>query len=90
VREALEGDALTAAYRALRDALHGGEAAAVAAFNRRLREHFECFVLEPDAPPLPIWRVELAAHVAQLVDERELVGHVQRRVAELGLLPLSP
>jgi hypothetical protein len=89
-RQAIEGDALAVAHRTLHDALRGGETAAVLEFNRRLREHFDAFVVDSDGSAVPIWKVEvpdpLARQLAKTLDAAEVAAYVERRVAELGLL----
>ena len=95
VREALEGDALAVAYRSLHDALHGGEAGAVAASSITA-----CVSIStpssstPTRAPLPIWKLEmpdpLARHLADTLDAPDVAAYIERRVTELGLRdPLS-
>jgi hypothetical protein len=90
VRRAIDGDALQIAYQSLRDALRGGETAAIADFNHRLRQHFDAFVIGDGVLPVPIWRVEapraLAAGLAPALAETHIAGYIERRVAELGLV----
>jgi hypothetical protein len=51
VRAALDGDALHGALRSLTETLTAGPSAEVAAFNRRLRDHFDGFVIDPEGGP---------------------------------------
>jgi hypothetical protein len=89
VRDALAGDSMAVALRALKADLRTGAADSVADFNRRLREHFEAFVIDADGTPIPLWRVQVpatvAAHVAGSVDHTALGASIARRVEELGL-----
>jgi len=90
VRHAIEGDALEAAYATLRSALDGGRSSAVLEFNRRLRQHFDAFVIDHHGNAVPIWKVEvpagMAAYLGDPVGSDAISGYVERRVAELGLL----
>jgi DNA invertase Pin-like site-specific DNA recombinase len=89
VQRAIEGDPLAIAHQELRDALRGGEAQAVREFNRRLREHFDAFVIDSDGTAIPIWKVEMPAPLARHLNEKlnsdAVAGYVSRRLDELGL-----
>lgn len=87
VRAALNGDALHGALRSVTDALTTGASAEVAAFNRRLRDHFDGFVIDPDGgPPIPLWKVQVPTHIEQPSTPREpLSGYLTRRAEELNL-----
>lgn len=89
MRAALDGDALHGALRSLTEALTG-PSAEVAAFNRRLRDHFDGFVIDPEGgPPVPLWKVQVPTHIEQPPGSSEpLSGYLTRRAAELNL-PLS-
>lgn len=80
---------MAVALRALKEDLRTGAAGSVADFNRRLREHFEGFVIDADGTPIPLWRVQVpatvAAHVAGAVDHAALGASIARRAEELGL-----
>jgi hypothetical protein len=70
--------------------LTAGPSAEVAAFNRRLRDHFDGFVIDPEGgPPLPLWKVQALTHIEQPPASSEpLSSHLARRAEELNL-PLS-
>jgi DNA invertase Pin-like site-specific DNA recombinase len=89
VQRAVEGDPLAIAHQELRDALCGGEAQAVREFNRRLREHFDAFVIDTEGTAIPIWKVEvpapLARHLNEKLDSDAIAGDVSRRLEQLGL-----
>jgi hypothetical protein len=87
VRAALDGDALHGALRSLTDTLTTGSSAEVAAFNRRLRDHFDGFVIDPEGgPPVPLWKVQVPTHIEQPRMPREpLSGLLARRAEELNL-----
>jgi hypothetical protein len=90
VRAALDGDALHGALRSLTETLTAGPSAEVAAFNRRLRDHFDGFVIDPEGgPPVPLWKVQVPTHIEQPPASSEpLSSHLARRAEELNL-PLS-
>jgi DNA invertase Pin-like site-specific DNA recombinase len=87
VRAALDGDALHGALRSLTDTLITGPSADVAAFNRRLRDHFDGFVIVPEGgPPVPLWKVQVPTQIEQPRMPREpLSGLLARRAEELNL-----
>jgi DNA invertase Pin-like site-specific DNA recombinase len=87
VRAALDGDALHGALRSLTDVLTNGPSAEVTAFNRRLRDHFEGFVIDADGgPPVPLWKVQVPTHIEQpTVPSEPLSGYLTRRAEELNL-----
>jgi hypothetical protein len=76
--------------RTLTDALTAGPSAEVAAFNRRLRAHFDGFVSDPDGgPPVPLGRSRSPTHIAQpAAPSQPPLAYVARRAEELNL-PLS-
>jgi hypothetical protein len=60
----------------------------VAAFNQRLREHFDAFVIDADGKPVPLWRVQVPATVARHVTatlDQEALGATSR-AEDLDLL----
>jgi hypothetical protein len=87
LRAALDGDALHGALRALTDTLSSGVGAEVAAFNRRLRDHFDGFVIEPEGGvPVPLWKVQVPAQIEQPpIPSEPLPGLLARRAAELNV-----
>ena len=90
VTKALAGDSMAVALRALKDDLARGAAGSVADFNRRLREHFEAFVIDADGTPVPLWRVQVpatvAAHVTDTLDSDAVAAYIARRAEELDLV----
>jgi hypothetical protein len=83
VAQTLEGDSLALAQRSLTAALTAAGTGTVAAFNRRLRDHFDGFILESGTSPLPLWKVPLpAAVVAEVwpVTDAALAALIDRRL----------
>jgi hypothetical protein len=88
VRAVLDGDALHGAMRSLTETLAAGPSAEVAAFNRRLRDHFDGFIIDPDGgAPVPLWKVPVPAHIEQPTAPvgEALSGYIARRADELNL-----
>jgi hypothetical protein len=87
VRAALDGDALHGALRSVAETLAAGPSAEIAAFNRRLRDHFDGFVIDPDGgAPIPIWKVTVPATIEQPATPGEaLSGYLARRAEQLNL-----
>jgi DNA invertase Pin-like site-specific DNA recombinase len=96
VDQAIEGDVMAVALRSLTDAVAGVRTTSVADFNRRLREHFDGFIISCDQRPVPVWKLSLpVAAVAEIpaVTDDALAALIDRRLDELdagvALLPLA-